>query len=198
MKIENVHCITENTNIDDLVFTITKKIIEESRQEELLHYVRVYEEYYRINQPPGLEEPLQIAYRVFYEKSELDENGKPKRYDTRDIRESYDAKRSIVSVMYHRASTLGILDMEDDESDCKISRRLKRIFDQMEDFFQILFRHARMYDRSINPTAESEGDPAFYMGSTPDAIEELETFQKVLIQILKDLYIHICFLCEYI
>ena len=188
MKIEDVHCITENTNIDDLVFTITKKIIEESRQEELLHYVRVYEEYYRINQPPGLEEPLQIAYRVFYEKSELDENGKPKRYDTRDIRESYDAKRSIVSVMYHRASTLGILDMEDDESDCKISRRLKRIFDQMEDFFQILFRHARMYDRSINPTAESEGDPAFYMGSTPDAIEELEIFQKVLIQILKDLY----------
>jgi hypothetical protein len=188
MKIENVHCITENTNIDDVVFTITKKIIEESRQEELLHYVRVYEEYYRINQPPGLEEPLQIAYRVFYEKSELDENGKPKRYDTRDIRESYDAKRSIVSFMYHRASTLGILDMEDDESDCKISRRLKRIFDQMEDFFQILFRHARMYDRSINPTAESEGDPAFYMGSTPDAIEELEIFQKVLIQILKDLY----------
>jgi hypothetical protein len=170
------------------VFTVTKKIIEDSRQEELLNYIRIYEEYYRINEPPGLEEPLQIAYRVYYEKSELDENGKPKRYDTRDIRESYDSKRSLVSVMYHRASTLGILDMEDDESDCKISRRLKRIFDQMEDFFQILFRHARMYDRSINPTAESEGDPTFYMGSTPDAIEELETFQKVLIQILKDLY----------
>jgi len=188
MKTEDVHCITENTNIDELVFTVTKKIIEDSRQEELLNYIRIYEEYYRINEPPGLEEPLQIAYRVYYEKSELDENGKPKRYDTRDIRESYDSKRSLVSVMYHRASTLGILDMEDDESDCKISRRLKRIFDQMEDFFQILFRHARMYDRSINPTAESEGDPTFYMGSTPDAIEELETFQKVLIQILKDLY----------
>ena len=188
MKTEDVHCITENTNIDELVFTVTKKIIEDSRQEELLNYIRIYEEYYRINEPPGLEEPLQIAYRVYYEKSELDENGEPKRYDTRDIRESYDSKRSLVSVMYHRASTLGILDMEDDESDCKISRRLKRIFDQMEDFFQILFRHARMYDRSINPTAESEGDPTFYMGSTPDAIEELETFQKVLIQILKDLY----------
>jgi hypothetical protein len=92
--------------------------------------------------------------------------------------------------MYHRAEILKLLDVEDDE-DMKISMRINRLIDQVDDAWQIIFRAARIHDRINNPTyvpINPETDPSIFRCSTIDKVEELAPYQQAILACLQNLY----------
>jgi hypothetical protein len=73
----------------------------------------------------------------------------------------------------------------------KISVRINRLLDQVDDAWQIVFRHARISERMNNPTyvpINPETDPSIFRISTINNIDELNPFQQGVLQTLKDLY----------
>ena len=79
--------------------------------------------------------------------------------------------------LYHRADKLKILDL-DDGDDNKISVRINRLIDQVDDAWQIVFRHTRIYERINNPTyipINPETDPSIFRCSTlPTSTDGIE------------------------
>ena len=92
--------------------------------------------------------------------------------------------------MYHRAEVLKLLDTEDDE-DMKISMRINRLIDQVDDAWQIIFRAARIHERINNPTyvpINPESDPSIFRCSTMEKVEELAPYQQAILACLQNLY----------
>ena len=190
MSSADTHYITENINPEETENLLTVSVIQNSRQEELEDIVARLETYWSVKGTLTFEEPLRLSYKRFYSPHELDENGQPLHYEIKSLCEYYDSKKNLLAEIYHRANTLGIIDLEDND-DLKLSRRINSIFNQMEDLWQILFRTARMYERVNYASAdntEAGTDPNIFMPSVIKDIEELEVFQKVLIVILRELY----------
>ena len=131
MSSADTHYITENINPEETENLLTVSVIQNSRQEELEDIVARLETYWSVKGTLTFEEPLRLSYKRFYSPHELDENGQPLHYEIKSLCEYYDSKKNLLAEIYHRANTLGIIDLEDND-DLKLSRRINSIFNQIQ------------------------------------------------------------------
>jgi len=120
----------------------------------------------------------------------LTEDGLPVSIDITRVESKVKRMNERLCELYHRSDTLNMMDIEDD-NDMKLSVRINRLIDQVDDAWQIVFRNARISERINNPTyvpINPETDPSIFRMSTITNIEELNPFQQALLQTLKDLY----------
>jgi hypothetical protein len=83
--------------------------------------------------------------------------------------------------MYHRAKTLKVLDIED--NDMKISRRTNRLNCQIDRLCKMVIINTEIVEQTNNPTAPLENESV-----TLDDIDEMTPYQQAIIKCLDILY----------
>jgi len=135
--------------------------------------------------------PSELGYKRFFRPEEINPvTGKPFRVDMEHTASSHRRVISLMGQMFHRATALEISDYEPNDDGLNVSFRINRLIEQVDDAFQIVFRHARIYERINNPTCQplnTECDPVLYRCNTT-ALDTLSPYQQSLISFLNHTY----------
>lgn len=186
------HFIDDQANRDEANSAMWSNQIQTFDKEHLMDLLIRLENAWKINERDNAYVSHRIGYENFFSRDEIGEDGYPKgTVDIERICGMYTRMRDRLCEMYHRADTLGILD-EYDENDLKISVRVNRLIDQVDDAWQIVFRIERTNERINNPMyvpINPESDPSIFRLSTISKPEELSPFQQAIVQILRHLYV---------
>ena len=186
------HFIDDQANKDDANSAMWSNQIQTFDKEQLMDLLIRLERAWKVNDRESSYVAQRLGYDNFFSKDEIGEDGYPR--GAVDIeRKCCMYKRMVDRVcdVYHRADTLGILD-EVDENDLKVSVRVNRLLDQVDDAWQIVFRIERTNERINNPMyipINPETDPSIYRMSTISKPDELSPFQQAIMQTLRHLYV---------
>ena len=184
------HFIDETSNRDDAASAMWTNQIQTFSHDDVMKFLVQLEDMWKINDRDDIYLSYRIGYENFFTKDELTEDGLPVSIDISRVESKVKRMNERLCELYHRADTLNMMDIEDD-NDMKISVRINRLLDQVDDAWQIVFRHARISERMNNPTyvpINPETDPSIFRISTINNIDELNPFQQGVLQTLKDLY----------
>ena len=184
------HFIDETSNRDDAASAMWTNQIQTFSHDDVMKFLVQLEDMWKINDRDDIYLSYRIGYENFFTKDELTEDGLPVSIDITRVESKVKRMNERLCELYHRSDTLNMMDIEDD-NDMKISVRINRLIDQVDDAWQIVFRHARISERMNNPTyvpINPETDPSIFRMSTINNIEELNPFQQAVLQSLKDLY----------
>jgi hypothetical protein len=184
------HFIDETSNRDDAASAMWTNQIQTFSHDDVMKFLVQLEDMWKINDRDDIYLSYRIGYENFFTKDELTEDGLPVSIDISRVESKVKRMNERLCELYHRADTLNMMDIEDD-NDMKISVRVNRLLDQVDDAWQIVFRHARISERMNNPTyvpINPETDPSIFRISTINNIDELNPFQQGVLQTLKDLY----------
>jgi len=187
---EPTHFISDDASRDEANSAMWANQIQTFNNEQLMQFLNQLEHTWKINERNNSYLSQRIGYDNFFSKDELAEDGYPQTIDIDVIHGKYVRMRDHLCELYHRADTLKMMDIEDD-NDMKISVRVNRLIDQIDDAWQIVFRNARISERVNNPTyvpINPESDPSIFRVSTISSPEELSPFQQAIMQTLKYLY----------
>tara|TARA_B100000073_G_scaffold128292_1_gene105010 strand:- start:401 stop:2362 length:1962 start_codon:yes stop_codon:yes gene_type:complete len=190
---ETTNFITQDADRVETNQVMWMNHIQGLNPEQLISFLTQLEDMWDIWRHDDEAVSFQLGFKNFFLPEELNsESGLPQ--NSIDI-ESISAKHQRMNLqlgqLYHRADKLKILDL-DDGDDNKISVRINRLIDQVDDAWQIVFRHTRIYERINNPTyipINPETDPSIFRCSTlPTSTDELSAYQQAILTILKKLY----------
>jgi len=185
------HFIDDQANRDDANSAMWSNQIQTFDKEQLTDLLIRLEQAWKINDRQSNYVAQRIGYDNFFPQEQIGEDGFPRgAVDIERICGMYIRMRDRLCDMYHRADTLQLLD-EIDENDLKLSVRINRLLDQVDDAWQIVFRIERTNERINNPMyipINPESDPSIFRLSTISKPEELSPFQQALMQTLKHLY----------
>jgi hypothetical protein len=190
---ETTHFITQDADRVETNQIMWMNHIQSLNPEQLISFLTQLEDMWDISRYDDEAVSFQLGFKNFFLPEELNrESGLPQ--NSIDI-ESISAKHQRMNLqlgqLYHRADSLKILDL-DDGDDNKISTRINRLIDQVDDAWQIVFRHTRIFERINNPTyipINPETDPSIFRCSTLTTnMDELSPYQQAILTILKKLY----------
>jgi len=184
------HFIDETANRDDANSAMWTNQIQTFSHDDVMKFLVQLEDMWKINNRDDIYLSYRIGYENFFTKDELTEDGLPVSIDITRVESKVKRMNERLCELYHRSDTLNMMDIEDD-NDMKLSVRINRLIDQVDDAWQIVFRNARISERINNPTyvpINPETDPSIFRMSTIANIEELNPFQQAVLQTLKDLY----------
>ena len=187
---EPTHFISDQANHDEANSAMWANQIQTFDSDQLMQFLNQLEHTWKINERNNSYLSQRIGYDNFFSKDELAEDGYPQTVDIERIHGKFVRMRDHLCELYHRADTLNMMDIEDD-NDMKISVRVNRLIDQVDDAWQIVFRNARISERVNNPTyvpINPESDPSIFRVSTISKPEELSPFQQAIMQTLRYLY----------
>ena len=188
---EETHFISSESNQRESNAIMWSNQIQSLNPEEFMHLLSQLEDMWDINATNNSMVSFQLGYKNFINPQDLDpETGIPIRFDVELVSGNHKRLKMQLGQMYHRAEVLKLLDIEDDE-DMKISMRINRLIDQVDDAWQIIFRAARIHERINNPTyvpINPESDPSIFRCSTIDKIDELVPYQQAILACLQNLY----------
>src|SRR5210317_2469105 len=188
---EETHFISLESNQRESSAIMWSNQIQSLNPEEFMHLLSQLEDMWDINTTNNSMISFQLGYKNFINPQDLDpETGVPVRFDVELVSGNHKRLKMQLGQMYHRAEVLKLLDIEDDD-DMKISMRINRLIDQVDDAWQIIFRVARIRERINNPTyvpINPESDPSIFRCSTMDKIEELAPYQQAILACLQNLY----------
>ena len=188
---EETHFISSESNQRASNAIMWSNQIQSLNPEEFMHLLSQLEDMWDINATNNSMVSFQLGYKNFINPQDLDpETGIPFRFDVELVSGNHKRLKMQLGQMYHRAEVLKLLDVEDDE-DMKISMRINRLIDQVDDAWQIIFRAARIHERINNPTyvpINPESDPSIFRCSTIDKIDELLPYQQAILACLQNLY----------
>ena len=188
---EETHFISSESNQRESNAIMWSNQIQSLNPEEFMHLLSQLEDMWDINATNNSMVSFQLGYKNFINPQDLDpETGIPIRFDVELVSGNHKRLKMQLGQMYHRAEVLKLLDVEDDE-DMKISMRINRLIDQVDDAWQIIFRAARIHERINNPTyvpINPESDPSIFRCSTIDKIDELVPYQQAILACLQNLY----------
>ena len=188
---EETHFISSESNQRESNAIMWSNQIQSLNPEEFMHLLSQLEDMWDINATNNSMVSFQLGYKNFINPQDLDpETGIPFRFDVELVSGNHKRLKMQLGQMYHRAEVLKLLDVEDDE-DMKISMRINRLIDQVDDAWQIIFRAARIHERINNPTyvpINPESDPSIFRCSTIDKIDELVPYQQAILACLQNLY----------
>ena len=147
------HYINHDANPTETNQVMWMNHIQGLNPEQLINLLTQLEDMWDIMRRDDEAVSFQLGFKNFFTPNELNhDSGLP--MTSIDI-ESISAKHQRMNLqlgqLYHRANALKILDL-DDGDDMKISTRINRLIDQVDDAWQIVFRHTRIYERINNPT----------------------------------------------
>ena len=184
------HFIDETANRDDANSAMWTNQIQTFSHDDVMKFLVQLEDMWKINNRDDIYLSYRIGYENFFTKEELTDDGLPVSIDITRVESKVKRMNERLCELYHRSDTLNMMDVEDD-NDMKISVRINRLIDQVDDAWQIVFRNARISERINNPTyvpINPETDPSIFRMSTITNVDELNPFQQALLQTLKDLY----------
>ena len=187
---EPTHFIDGDANHDDANSAMWTSQIQTFSTDQLMKMLTMLEQKWKINERNNRYLSSRIGYDNFFTQDELTEDGLPIAIDIERVSGKYTRMHDRLCDIYHRAETLNLMDMEDD-NDMKLSVRVNRLIDQVDDAWQIVFRNARINERINNPTyvpINPESDPSIFRTSTITNVEELSPYQQAILQTLRDLY----------
>ena len=188
---EDTHFIGSESNQRESNAIMWSNQIQSLNPEEFMHLLSQLEDMWDINAVNNSMVSFQLGYKNFINPQDLDpETGLPVRFDVELVSGNHKRLKMQLGQMYHRAEVLKLLDIEDDE-DMKISMRINRLIDQVDDAWQIIFRAARIHERINNPTyvpINPESDPSIFRCSTLDKVDELAPYQQAILACLQNLY----------
>ena len=188
---EDTHFIGSESNQRESNAIMWSNQIQSLNPEEFMHLLSQLEDMWDINAVNNNMVSFQLGYKNFINPQDLDpETGLPVRFDVELVSGNHKRLKMQLGQMYHRAEVLKLLDIEDDE-DMKISMRINRLIDQVDDAWQIIFRAARIHERINNPTyvpINPESDPSIFRCSTLDKVDELAPYQQAILACLQNLY----------
>lgn len=191
MTVATTHFIGETPNEDDAMSAMWSNEIQNYSHDEVIRLLVQLEDMWKINERNNPYLPLGPGIRKnFFTPSELTEDGLPINIDITNVEAKSKRIKERLCEIYHRAHTLNMMDIEDD-NDMKLSVRINRLIDQVDDGWHMVFRYARMIERVNKPTyvpINPETDPSIFRMSTISNVEELQPYQQALLQTLKDLY----------
>ena len=187
---EETHFISSESNQRESNAIMWSNQIQTLNPEEFMHLLSELEDMWDINATDNSMVSFQLGYKNFINPQDLDpETGLPVRFDVELVSGNHKRLKMQLGQMYHRAEVLRLLDTEDDE-DMKISMRINRLIDQVDDAWQIIFRAARIHERINNPTyvpINPESDPSIFRCSTMEKVEELAPYQQAILACLQNL-----------
>lgn len=184
------HFIDERANRDDANSAMWTNQIQTFTHDDVMKFLVQLEDMWKINNRDDIYLSYRIGYENFFTKEELTDDGLPVSIDITRVESKVKRMNERLCELYHRSDTLNMMDIEDD-NDMKISVRINRLIDQVDDAWQIVFRNARISERINNPTyvpINPETDPSIFRMSTITNVDELNPFQQALLQTFKDLY----------
>ncbi len=188
---DETHFISSESNQRESNAIMWSNQIQSLNPEEFMHLLSQLEDMWDINATDNSMVSFQLGYKNFINPRDLDpETGIPIKFDVELVSGNHKRLKMQLGQMYHRAEVLKLLDIEDDE-DMKISMRINRLIDQVDDAWQIIFRAARIHERINNPTyvpINPESDPSIFRCSTIDNIDELVPYQQAILACLQNLY----------
>lgn len=182
--------IGDNINHEEANSAMWANQIQTFNNEQLVQFLDQLEHTWKIHERNNSYVSQRIGYDNFFSPAELAEDGYPQVVDIERVHGKFVRMRNHLCELYHRASALKMMDIEDD-NDVKISVRVNRLIDQVDDAWQIVFRNARISERVNNPTyvpINPESDPSIFRVSTITKPEELSPFQQSIMQTLNYLY----------
>jgi len=169
-----------------------KNLSEEEVLERLLHF----EEAWQLNAKGDKSAPQRIGFIQYFEHGELDEDGYPVNPDIEQLAEKHRIKISKLGTYYHHAQAK--LDIIDNDSldingdEFKISVRINRLIDIVDDAYETVFRYVRLYDRINHPTyapPDPENDHSRFFRCTTMDIGKIDGYQELLLGLLNTTYI---------
>ena len=188
----DTHFINQDANPEETNQVMWSNMIQGLNPEQLINFLTQLEDMWDIQRRDDEGVSFQLGFKNFFAPHELNpESGLPcNNVDIERISAKHQRMNLQLGQLYHRADALKILDL-DDGDDMKISMRINRLIDQVDDSWQIVFRHTRIYERINNPTyipINPETDPSIFRCSTISNSEELSPYQQAILTILKKLY----------
>lgn len=187
------HFIDDQANRDEANSAMWSNQIQTFDKEQLMDLLIRLEHAWKVNDRQSSYVAMRIGYNNFFSREEIGEDGFPRgAVDIERISGMYIRMRDRLCDLYHRADTLEMLN-DEDENDLKVSVRVNRLIDQVDDAWQIVFRIERTNERINNPMyvpINPESDPSLFRLSTISKPEELSPFQQAIMQTLKHLYVN--------
>ncbi len=187
---DNTHYIDVNANPDESNEVMWTNQIQMFNNEQYMNFLAQLEHLWGLHSNDD-HISFRLGYDRFFNKSDLNPNtGLPDKIDIEAISGKHSRMKTQLGHLYHRAESLKLLDLEDGD-DIKISTRINRLIDQVDDAWQIVFRNTRIHERINNPTyvpINPQSDPSIFRCSTITEIEELSPYQQAILQLLNSLY----------
>lgn len=187
------HFIDDQADRDEANSAMWSNQIQTFEKKELMVLLTDLENKWKLNERGNRYVSLRIGYDNFFPIDEIGEDGYPSGVvDIERICSMYIRMRDRLCEMYHRGDSLGILDEYDDD-DMKVSVRINRLIDQVDDAWHMVFRNERTNERINNPMyvpINPESDPSLFRLSTISKPEELTPFQQAIMQTLRHLYVN--------
>jgi len=143
---------------------------------------------------------LNLGFRKFFKESELHtQTGLPLVVDIEKISGTKNRNFTNLGILYHRAKSLGILkNVYDEKNELTIAHRVNRLIEQIDDAYQMVWRHTRISERINDPRAmlskgsvNPETDPhsrALFLINTMKDVEEANHFQQATLACLQDIF----------
>lgn len=185
------HYISEDADELQSNMEIIKNKVQSINSDELLKLLEQQEKEWDMGIKNNTSIPSELGYKRFFRPEEINPvTGKPFRVDMEHTASSHRRVISLMGQMFHRATALEISDYEPNDDGLNVSFRINRLIEQVDDAFQIVFRHARIYERINNPTCQplnTECDPVLYRCNTT-ALDTLSPYQQSLISFLNHTY----------
>jgi hypothetical protein len=99
----------------------------------------------------------------------------------------------VLGELYHRSVSLGVFDddtVDVNENEFKVSVRINRLIDMVDDAYETVFRYCRQYERINHPTyvpVNPEADASLFRCTTM-SFEDISSYQQLLLSMLKGVY----------
>jgi len=190
MRETTTHFIDETPNQDEATSAMWSNEIQSYSHDNVMKFLVQLEDMWKINERDNPYISQHVGHTNFFSPNELSDDGWPKSIDITNVEAKAKRMKEKICELYHRANALNMMDVEDD-TDMKMSVRINRLIDQVDDAWKIVFRNARIIERVNNPTyvpINPETDPSIFRMSTISNVEELNPLQQAILQTLKDLY----------
>lgn len=189
-----IHFIDENESSQrNCLNELNSNKIQSYGPEEILTCITQFEEKWCLNCQGDRMVPLVNGFKQFYNQDQLDQSGLPLDSDIEMVSEKNKIAQKTLGQLYHRAKTLEISDnasQDINDNEFKVSNRINRIIDMLDDAYESVFRYNRQYERINHPTfvpINPESDHTRFRNSTLDT-ENITPYQNLLLSLLKSTY----------
>lgn len=192
----NVHYINEESDPAESHAELQKDQIRNLDAEDLLTVVSQTEKKWGLSYLGDKSTPLMIGFKLYYGADQLDENFLPRDPDLEHVADLHRSKENRMSDIIHRARLLEIYDTDSVDvngNEFKVSARINRLVDTIDDAYEVVFRYGRQYDRINHPTfapPNPEADNYSIFRATTMNIDDISPYQTLLLSLLDETYKH--------
>lgn len=193
---EGVHYINEEPDSTQSRMELIKDQIKQIDADGLITLLSQLEVKWGLNCQGDRFIPIKNGFQQFYSPEQLDENFMPRDVDLERVADRHRSLEQRLSDVIHRAR---LLEIDDDDSvdvngnEFKVSARVNRLIDTVDDAYETVFRYGRQYERINHPTyapPNPAADNYSIFRATTMNMEDITSYQTLLLSLLDETYKH--------